>query len=147
MNTVLDRVLQAARQLSASDVHLKAGLPPIFRIKGELRTVRDVPPLSREAVQEFALAMMNQRQREIFEKTCALIRSLVAGGAEMILPLGGAIIPYVVDPADLARATGAPVINTKIATIRFAEMCVTFGMTQSPLTYPRGKLSHAVENL
>src|SRR5438045_1969540 len=69
MNTVLDRVLQAARQLSASDVHLKAGLPPIFRIKGELRTVRDMPPLSREAVQEFALAMMNQRQREIFEKT------------------------------------------------------------------------------
>src|SRR3989442_5062663 len=69
MSQVLDRVLQAARQLSASDVHLKAGLPPIFRIKGELRTVRDVPPLSREAVQEFALAMMNQRQREIFEKT------------------------------------------------------------------------------
>jgi twitching motility protein PilT len=69
MNTVLDRVLQAARQLSASDVHLKAGLPPIFRIKGELRTVRDVPPLSREAVQEFALAMMNARQREIFERT------------------------------------------------------------------------------
>jgi twitching motility protein PilT len=55
--------------LSASDVHLKAGLPPIFRIKGELRTVRDVPPLSREAVQEFALAMMNTRQREVFERT------------------------------------------------------------------------------
>jgi twitching motility protein PilT len=69
MNTVLDRVLQAARQLNASDVHLKAGLPPIFRIKGELRTVRDVPPLSREAVHEFALAMMNDRQRETFEKT------------------------------------------------------------------------------
>jgi twitching motility protein PilT len=69
MNNVLDRVLQAARQLNASDVHFKAGLPPIFRIKGELRTVRDVPPLSREAVQEFALAMMNARQREIFEKT------------------------------------------------------------------------------
>jgi twitching motility protein PilT len=68
MNTVLDRVLQAARQLGASDVHIKAGLPPIFRIKGDLRTVRDVPPLSREAVQEFAFAMMNARQRETFEK-------------------------------------------------------------------------------
>ena len=39
---ILERVLSAARQLGASDVHLKAGLPPIFRIKGELRTVRDV---------------------------------------------------------------------------------------------------------
>jgi twitching motility protein PilT len=69
MNAVLDRVLQAARQLGASDVHLKAGLPPIFRIKGDLRTVRDVPPLSREAVQDFAFSMMNARQRETFEKT------------------------------------------------------------------------------
>jgi twitching motility protein PilT len=69
MNTVLDRVLQAARQLGASDVHLKAGLPPIFRIKGDLRTVKDVPPLSKEAVQEFAFAMMNPRQRDIFDKT------------------------------------------------------------------------------
>ena len=69
MNTVLDRVLQAARQLGASDVHLKAGLPPIFRIKGDLRTVRDVPPLSKEAVQEFAFHMMNPRQKDIFEKT------------------------------------------------------------------------------
>jgi len=69
MNTVLDRVLQAARQLGASDVHMKAGLPPIFRIKGDLRTVRDVPPLSREAVQEFAFGMMNPRQRETFDKT------------------------------------------------------------------------------
>jgi twitching motility protein PilT len=68
MNTVLDRVLQAARQLGASDVHIKAGLPPIFRIKGDLRTVRDVPPLSKEAVQEFAFSMMNARQRETFEK-------------------------------------------------------------------------------
>src|SRR3954451_23543539 len=68
MNSILDRVLQAARQLGASDVHLKAGLPPIFRIKGDLRTVKDVPPLSKEAVQEFAYGMMNARQKEAFEK-------------------------------------------------------------------------------
>src|SRR5438045_8280988 len=68
MNTVLDRVLQAARQLGASDVHLKAGLPPIFRIKGDLRTVRDVPPLTREAIAQFAVHMMNDRQREEFEQ-------------------------------------------------------------------------------
>jgi twitching motility protein PilT len=67
MSSILDRVLQAARQLGASDVHLKVGLPPIFRIKGDLRTVRDVPPLSRDVVQTFALDMMNERQRETFE--------------------------------------------------------------------------------
>ncbi len=64
---VLERVLNAARQLGASDVHFKAGLPPIFRIKGELRTVRDVPALTRESVASFALQMMNDRQRGDFE--------------------------------------------------------------------------------
>src|SRR5262245_58576466 len=64
---ILDRVLSAARQLGASDVHMKAGLPPIFRIKGELRTVRDVPAMSREAIATFAVHMMNERQRSEFE--------------------------------------------------------------------------------
>jgi len=65
---VFERVLGAARQLGASDVHLKAGLPPIFRIKGELRTVRDVPALSREAIAGFAVQMMSERQRLEFEE-------------------------------------------------------------------------------
>jgi twitching motility protein PilT len=68
MHALLDRVLQAARQLGASDVHLKAGLPPIFRIKGDLRTVRDLAPLSAEMVRDFGTGMMSERQRDIFEK-------------------------------------------------------------------------------
>src|SRR5258706_12405066 len=67
MSQILDRVLAAARQLGASDVHLKAGLPPIFRIKGDLRTIRDVPALTREAIAQFAVHMMNDRQRADFE--------------------------------------------------------------------------------
>jgi len=59
MSSVLDKVLGAARQLGASDVHLKVGLPPIFRVKGDLRTVANVPPLTQEAVEEFGLGMMN----------------------------------------------------------------------------------------
>jgi twitching motility protein PilT len=68
MSQTLDRVLTAARQLGASDVHLKAGLPPIFRIKGDLRTVRDVPALTREMIAQFAVHMMNDRQRADFEQ-------------------------------------------------------------------------------
>jgi Tfp pilus assembly pilus retraction ATPase PilT len=43
MTQILDRVLTAIRQLGASDVHLKAGGSPVFRIRGRLRTVRAVP--------------------------------------------------------------------------------------------------------
>ncbi len=66
---ILDRVLAAARQLGASGVHLKAGQPPIFRIKGELRTVRDVQPLTREVIAAFAMSMMSDRQRAEFENS------------------------------------------------------------------------------
>ena len=84
---------------------------------------------------------LKQRKAEIFEVTVKAIRSLVDDGAEIILPLGGAIIPYVVDPAELAQATGVQVINTKAVCVRFAEMCVAFKMTHSAITYPRGTLT------
>ncbi len=67
-NEVFERVLSAARQLGASDVHIKAGLPPIFRIKGELRTVRDVSPLTQESIATFAVEMMSEKQRIAFEE-------------------------------------------------------------------------------
>ena len=68
MNVLLDQVLQTARQLGASDVHLKVGLPPVFRIRGDLRTVRDMPPLNNEVVATFALNIMSEVQRKAFER-------------------------------------------------------------------------------
>jgi Asp/Glu/hydantoin racemase len=84
---------------------------------------------------------IKERKDEIFGTTQRLIRHLVDDtGAEIIVPLGGALIPYVVDPQDLARATGVQVLNTKAIGITFAEMCVKLGMTQSAQAYPRGRL-------
>jgi twitching motility protein PilT len=68
MNQILDHVLQAARQLNASDVHLKAGLPPVFRIRGDLRTLRDTPPLTGEVIATFAVNLMSDGQRKRFEE-------------------------------------------------------------------------------
>jgi twitching motility protein PilT len=68
MNQILDHVLGAARQLGASDVHLKSGLPPVFRIKGDLRTLRDTPPLTAEVIATFAVNLMNDKQRDHFDK-------------------------------------------------------------------------------
>jgi Asp/Glu/hydantoin racemase len=84
-----------------------------------------------------------QRAPEILATTVAVMRKLVAQSrAEIIVPLGGAIIPYVVDPKDIAAEVGVQVLNTKAIGIRFAEMCVAFGWTQSALSYPRAKLSY-----
>lgn len=86
---------------------------------------------------------VQEQKEEIFDKTVGLIRNLVDDtGAECVLPLGGALIPYVVDPADLAAASGVQVLNTKSIGIRFTEMCVDLGLTQSPITYPKAKISY-----
>ena len=61
--------------------------------------------------------------------------------AEAIVPLGGALIPYIVDPVDLQREVGVPIFNTKSTSIRFAEACHALGMSHSPITYPSGKLT------
>ena len=66
MVETIERVLAAAQRLGASDVHLKVGLPPIFRIKGDLRTVRDVPAITKESIEAFADLVMNERQAKEF---------------------------------------------------------------------------------
>jgi allantoin racemase len=83
------------------------------------------------------------RSDEIAGIAVKLILELVREtGAQAIIPLGGALVPYVVDTARLQADSQVPVFNTKAVSIRFAEMCVALGLTQSPLTYPRAKLSH-----
>jgi Asp/Glu/hydantoin racemase len=107
----------------------------ILRAYGLDRFVSDIKPIGIYGKD------IKTRKEEIFDVTANLIRSLVVDtGAEIIVPLGGALIPYVVDPIDLEKATGVQVLNTKAIGIRFAETCVSFGMTQSAITYPRGKL-------
>jgi twitching motility protein PilT len=70
MNEIFDRVLLAARKLGASDVHLKVGRPPIFRIRGQLRTLKDVPAMNSDVIETFAVNIMAPRQHQIFMENC-----------------------------------------------------------------------------
>ena len=84
-----------------------------------------------------------ESKKQLYDKCVEVMRALALDtSAEYIVPLGGALIPYVVDPKDLEREVGVPVMNTKIVAIRFAELCVEAGMSQSPIAYPRGELSY-----
>jgi allantoin racemase len=77
----------------------------------------------------------------ILERAAEVMRGLVKEtGAEVIVPLGGAVIPYIVDPKDLEREVGVTVFNPKAVGIRVAEMAAQFGYSQSPMTYPPTKL-------
>jgi twitching motility protein PilT len=65
----LNDILGMAIKANASDVHLKVGLPPVYRIDGVLRPLPKAPALTPENIRKIAYAMMDEKQRERFERT------------------------------------------------------------------------------
>jgi len=65
----LNEILSLSVKAKASDIHIKAGLPPIYRINGNLRPLPKGPRLSGDAIAKMADGIMNDRQRMIFEET------------------------------------------------------------------------------
>ncbi len=65
----LNDILGMALKANTSDIHLKAGLPPVFRIDGNLRPLPKAPRLTADSVRSMCDAIMNERQRKQFEET------------------------------------------------------------------------------
>ena len=62
----LSAILNLAVKEQASDVHLKAGLPPILRIYGRLVPVKNHPRLTPDDTSQCSLRLMNDTQKETF---------------------------------------------------------------------------------
>jgi twitching motility protein PilT len=65
----LNEILQVALRAGASDIHLKAGLPPMFRVDGALVPLKDARRLPPEEVVRMAFGIMNDYQKEKFKQT------------------------------------------------------------------------------
>jgi len=65
----LNEILQIALRSGASDIHLKAGLPPMFRIDGSLVPLKDARRLPPEEISRMALGIMNEYQKEKYKQT------------------------------------------------------------------------------
>jgi len=63
----LNDILGLALKARASDIHLKAGLPPIYRIDGSLRPLPKAPRISPEQTKQIAHDIMNESQRARME--------------------------------------------------------------------------------
>ncbi|MBI5328217.1 MAG: type IV pilus twitching motility protein PilT [Deltaproteobacteria bacterium] len=63
----LHDVLSIAVKEKASDVHLKAGLPPILRVYGNLTPVRNHERFTPDDIAKIAMRLMNDQQKEIFK--------------------------------------------------------------------------------
>ncbi|WP_027716844.1 type IV pilus twitching motility protein PilT [Desulfuromonas sp. TF] len=64
----LNDILSVALKSRASDIHLKAGLPPIYRIDGALRPLPKAPRIAPDVIRQIAHNIMNERQRARFDE-------------------------------------------------------------------------------
>jgi len=64
----LNQILVEALSQEASDVHIKAGAPPIFRINGALKPWNKMKPFDLNDVSKVAFDLMNDWQKERFIK-------------------------------------------------------------------------------
>ena len=72
----LDRLLASAGQFDASDLHLVVGVPPAFRVNGEI-IIADEDALSETEVTEMAYSLLNEQQKTKFEEEWELCISLL----------------------------------------------------------------------
>jgi twitching motility protein PilT len=64
----LKEILKVAIKGGASDIHLKMGLPPLFRVDGALVPLRDGERITLEEIKAMAFSMMNPVQKARFEE-------------------------------------------------------------------------------
>ena len=72
----LDRLLSAASEYDASDLHLVAGVPPAFRVNGEI-IIADGDALTEGEITEMAESLLNPQQKRQFEEEWELCISLL----------------------------------------------------------------------
>ena len=75
-NSNLDRLLSAAKEFDGSDLHLVAGVPPAFRVNGEI-IIADEDALSEEDIRDIADSLLNEQQKKKFEQEWELCISLL----------------------------------------------------------------------
>jgi twitching motility protein PilT len=62
----LNRLLAAANEFDASDLHLVAGLPPAYRVNGEI-IIAEEDALTEAEVADITYSLLNEQQRKKFE--------------------------------------------------------------------------------
>jgi len=60
----LIEIFQEAVLKNASDVHIMVGKPPILRVDGELKIIKNAPPITKKTVQDLIFQILSSRQKE-----------------------------------------------------------------------------------
>jgi len=64
----VNEILKQAVSRRASDIHMKPGIPPVYRIDGSLVAFKDSQRLMPQEIRDIAFNIMNDKQRERFKE-------------------------------------------------------------------------------
>ena len=63
----IDPILETAIRLNATDIHLQAGLPPVYRVQKRL-VQQEGEPLGPAQTEELVFSLMTDQQKRIFRE-------------------------------------------------------------------------------
>ncbi len=63
----LEEVLRLAIEMTATDIHIQVGLPPMFRVRGKL-VPHESPPLTAEQCEALVFSIMSEEQKKTFSE-------------------------------------------------------------------------------
>ncbi len=72
----VDRLLSAAKEFDGSDLHLVTGVPPAFRVNGEI-IIADEDAMTEEEITRIANNLLNEQQKKKFEQEWELCISML----------------------------------------------------------------------
>ncbi|MGH7843918.1 MAG: aspartate/glutamate racemase family protein [Candidatus Binatia bacterium] len=118
----------------AITVPLESYVPYVGRTLETYRAAHLVTAI--RPIELFEVGDVKDYHNAILERTIAVARELVAGGAQALVPLAARLIPYAVSPEEVEREVGVPVVNTQAVGIRFAELMASTRTVHSLKAYP-----------
>jgi twitching motility protein PilT len=77
----VNKLFRMVMKLEASDLHLKVGLPPMMRLKGDIRRA-DMRPLTQEDMERLILPTLDAKKKKILDDEGGVDYSYVIGNEE-----------------------------------------------------------------
>jgi twitching motility protein PilT len=127
----LDACLRELERQDGSDLHLKVGRPPLFRIRGDLLPT-EAPPLTEEELKSTLYAIMNPRLIKQFEETMEadfsyMIEGLARFRVNIFVQRGniGAVMRLIPIEVPSVESLGLPPVLNKMADAENGLILVT----------------------
>src|SRR5579863_2988955 len=77
----VNKLFRSVMKHQGSDLHLKAGLPPMMRHKGIIKKM-DLPPISQEQIEKLLNPIISEKHMRTFEETGGIDFAHVIGADE-----------------------------------------------------------------